>query len=194
MAVVEQDVEDETFLNHITIVEHVDRSLNGGVAVAVLSWPDQRERVDELRRLGVPRLLVLGPNDDPAMPSDALEDWIRTPCDDRDVRTRIASLRDHAHRSPRRPVLDESGRLLFAGQWVALSIVEERIARPLVEQFGQVVGYDDLLDAGWPGEVKGKNVLRPRVCGLRRRVESIGLELRSVREIGHVLEASGTAP
>ena len=194
MVVVEQDVEREAAVTHIAVVEHIERSLNGGPSVAVLSWPDQREQIDELRRRGVPRLLVLGPDDDPEMPPDGLEDWIRTPCDDRDVRTRIASLRDHADQSPRRPLLDGAGRLLFAGKWVPLSLVEERLARPLVEQFGQVVGYDELLNAGWPDEAKGKNVLRPRISGLRRRVVTLGLELRSVREVGHVLEASPRPP
>lgn len=193
MVVVENDVGREAAVGHISIIEHVDRSLNGGPAIAVLSWPHERARIDDLRRIGTPRLLVLGPTDDPETPTDGLEDWIRTPCDDRDVRARLAALRDHAFHSPRRPVLDGAGRIIFAGRWTALSVVEERLARPLVERFGQVVGYDDLLRAGWPDEVKGKNLLRPRVSGLRRRVEALGLALRSVREVGHVLEVSATA-
>jgi two-component system, OmpR family, response regulator len=192
-------VDHEDDVMHIAVLEHVERSLHGGPAVTVVRWPDQRERIDELRRLGVPRLLVVGTHDDPVVPSDVLEDWIRVPCDDRDIRTRLACLREHAESAPRRPELDGAGRLLFAGRWVALSVVEERLARPLVEQFGRVVGYDELLHAGWPDEPKGKNLLRPRVSGLRRRVAALGLELRSVREVGHVLEPcpprrSSTAP
>ena len=193
MALVGPEIDRENDVVHIAVVEHVERSLHGGPAVTVLSWPDQRDRVDELRRLGVPRLLVVGPHDDPAMPPDVLEDWIRVPCTDSDVRTRLACLRDHAEHAPRRPELDGAGRLIFGGRWVALSIVEERLARPLVEQFGLVVDYDELLQAGWPDEPKGKNLLRPRVSGLRRRVAPLGLELRSVREIGHVLEARSSA-
>lgn len=191
MAVVEGDVERESACHHITLVEHIERSLYGGVAVAVLSWPDEQERVHELRRRGVPRMLVIGSSDDPVMPPDDLEDWIRIPADDRDVRTRLLRLRDHAERAPLRPVLDGAGRMLFAGGWVGLSIVEERLAAVLVERFGQVVAYDELIRAGWPAGHKDKTVLRPRISGLRRRVATLGLELRSVREVGHVLEPAG---
>jgi hypothetical protein len=122
--------------------------------------------------------------------TDDLEDWLRLPADDRDARMRLRRLRDRAERLPTCPVLDGYGRLLFAGGWVGLSAVEERLARPLVERFGQVVCYADLLEAGWPGQHKDKIILRPRITGLRRRVAPIGLELRSIRDVGHLLEAS----
>jgi len=78
--------------------------------------------------------------------------------------------------------------MVFAGRWVGLSIVEERLARPLVDRFGRVVSYADLLEAGWPGQRKERIILRPRITGLRRRAATIGLELRSIRDVGHLLE------
>jgi hypothetical protein len=135
-------------------------------------------------------LLILGPDDDPVTTADGLEDWLRLPADDRDVRMRLLRLRDRATRLPAFPVLDGCGRLVFAGGWVGLSGVEERLACPLVEHFEQVVSYAVLLGAGWPGQHKDKVILRPRITGLRRRVATIGLELRSIRDVGHLLEAS----
>jgi DNA-binding response OmpR family regulator len=135
-------------------------------------------------------LIVVGPDEDPVVVADDVEDWLRLPVDDRDVRMRLLRLRDRATRLPRRPVLDGYSRLLFAGAWVGLSAIEERLARPLVDQFERVVSYRELLEAAWPGQHKDKIILRPRITGLRRRVTTIGLELRSIRDVGHLLEAS----
>jgi hypothetical protein len=175
---------------HVSLLELEQRSDNGGPAVAVLRWPDHHDRVEELRQTGQARLLILGPDDDPVTTADGLEDWLRLPADDRDVRMRLLRLRDRATRLPAFPVLDGCGRLVFAGGWVGLSGVEERLACPLVEHFEQVVSYAVLLEAGWPGQHKDKVILRPRITGLRRRVATIGLELRSIRDVGHLLEAS----
>jgi len=184
----EHEVLTERALAHISLLELEQRSANGGPAVAVVRWPDHHDRVDELRRAGQPRLLVVGPDDDPVTTTDDLEDWLRLPADDRDVRMRVLRLRDRAQRLPTCPVLDGYGRMVFAGRWVGLSIVEERLARPLVDRFGRVVSYADLLEAGWPGQRKERIILRPRITGLRRRAATIGLELRSIRDVGHLLE------
>jgi len=178
---------------HISLLELEERSNHGGPAIAIVRWPDHRSTIDELRRLGQPRLLVVGPHDDPVIATDDLEDWVRLPVEDRDVRMRLRCVRERATRLPTCAVLDGFGRLLFAGRWVGLSGLEERLARPLVEHFGRVVTYAALLDAGWPGQDKEKIVLRPRITGLRRRVSTIGLELRSIREVGHLLEGTPRA-
>ena len=191
MQLVEHAANIDRTVAHISLLEYEERSRHGGPPVAVLRWPEQRDDVSELRCLGLPRLLLVGPDADPVSPSDDLEDWLRLPADDRDVRTRLLRLRDRAHLQPARPELDGYGRLLYADRWVALSGVEERLARPLVDAFGHVVRYDDLIEAAWPGQAKDKVILRPRITGLRRRVETIGLELRSIRDVGHVLHAPG---
>jgi len=185
---IEHGVGADRAVAHVSLLEHYERSLHGGPAVAVARWPDDAERITELRRARTPRLILVGSADDPIVPSDDLEDWLRLPVDDRDARVRILRLRDRAHRAPPQPVLDGQGRLLYSDRWVGLSGVEERLAGPLVARFGDVVRYAELLEAGWPGQSKGKNALRPRISGLRRRVQTIGLELRSIREVGHVLE------
>jgi hypothetical protein len=187
---VEHEVLTDPDVAHISLLELEERSAHGGPAIAVLRWPDHRDRIDESRRAGEPRLLVLRPSDEPLVVADDVEDWLRLPVDDGDVRMRLLRLRDRATRLPRCPVLDGYSRLLFAGSWVGLSTIEERLARPLVDRFERVVSYRELLEAGWPGQHKDKIILRPRITGLRRRVATIGLELRSIRDVGHLLEAS----
>jgi hypothetical protein len=180
-------------VSHIALIEHAERALAGGPAVSVLSWPDQAVHLEDLRRLGVPRLVVVGADADPVPPSDDLEDWLRAPADDRDSRVRIERLREQARRRPTRPVLDGAGRIIFGGRWVPLSIVEERLAGPLVARFGDVVPYCELLGAGWPGENPDRRILRPRLSGLRRRVNTLGLELRSIRDVGHLLQPAANS-
>jgi len=187
---VEHEVLTDPAVAHLSLLELQERSAHGGPAVAVLRWPDHRAKIDESRESGEPRLIVVGPDEDPVVVADDVEDWLRLPVDDRDVRMRLLRLRDRATRLPRRPVLDGYGRLLFAGAWVGLSAIEERLAGPLVDQFERVVSYRELLEAAWPGQHKDKIILRPRITGLRRRVTTIGLELRSIRDVGHLLEAS----
>ena len=175
-------------LIHVSLLELEARSANGRPSIAVLSWPDDRTAVDELRRTRKPRLLVVDADGDPVNPSDDLEDWVRLPADDRDVVARLGRLWDRLERQPALPVLDGQGRLVFGDRWVGLSAVDERLMRPLVDRFGDVVRYRDLLAAGWPDQDKDKVILRPRISGLRRRLQPLGLELRSVRDVGHVLE------
>lgn len=175
-------------LHHVGLIERTERALGGGASVAVVAWPDADGRLDELRRLGLPRLVLVAAGDDAPVGGDDVEDWVRLPADDRDVRARLHHLRLRSQAHPARPLLDGAGRLIVGGRWVPVSRTEERLAAPLVERFGTVVPYDDLMAAGWPQGGADRALLRPRISGLRRRVRLVGLELLSVRDVGHVLQ------
>jgi two-component system, OmpR family, response regulator len=175
-------------LGHVALIERTERALGGGAGVAVVAWPASDGGLDELRRLGLPRLVLVAAGDDPPVGADDLEDWVRLPADDRDVRARLRHLRLRSQAHPARPLLDGAGRLIFGGHWVAVSRTEERLAGPLVERFGTVVPYDDIIAAGWPQGGADRELLRPRISGLRRRARLVGLDLLSVRDIGHVLQ------
>jgi two-component system, OmpR family, response regulator len=175
-------------LHHVALVERTERALGGGPTVEVVGWPEDAGRLAELRRLGLARLVLVAAGADPLVASDDLEDWVRLPADDRDVRARLLHLRHQARAHPTRPLLDGSGRLIYDGRWVAVSRIEERLCAPLVERFGDVVPYDDLIAAAWPAGGADRALLRPRVSGLRRRADQVGLALLSVRGVGHVLQ------
>jgi DNA-binding response OmpR family regulator len=137
-------------------------------------------------------MLVDGDLEAPAT-ADCLEDWIRLPATDADLRARMATLsaraREHAQEVPR---LDEHGVLRFADRWVALPPVEMRLTRVLLERFGGVTRREVLACAAWPEGQPARNVLDVHVLRLRRRVLDVGLTITTVRSRGYVMEA--TAP
>ncbi len=121
--------------------------------------------------------------------ADCLEDWIRVPADEVDVRSRIDGLthRHNAHRNDL-PNLDRDGVLRFGGAWVPLPPVEARLMGALVGRFGAVVSRDQLARAGWPEGAPGRNALDVHVLRLRRRISPLGLAIKTVRSRGYLLE------
>lgn len=159
--------------------------------VVLVRWPSEVERRGRLRDAGTPRLLLVeeGP---PPLPEDCLEDWIRVPADDADVRARMDSVtaRVGQHVMPEGPDLDVDGVLRFSGSWVSLPPVEARLTSALVERFGAVVGREALARAGWPDGAPGRNALDVHVLRLRRRLAAVGLSIKTVRSRGYLLEAT----
>lgn len=186
------DAEDARW--HLTSVEQVDRALHGGSAVAIVCWPDEAPAVERLASLGLPRLLLLGSDAEPVDRADALEDWVRLPVRDDDVRARIHRLRESASRVPPRPLLSGDGRLIFQGSWVSLPPRDERIARLLVESYLEAVPDAALLAAGWPGAEASPATLRPRISRLRRRIAGLGLGVVALRGLGYAMQPLTTRP
>ncbi len=71
--------------------------------VVVLSWPQEEAEAARLGRLRIPRLLLVEAGCAPPVTEDVLEDWVRLPLDDRDVKVRLATLRRRAALLPERP-------------------------------------------------------------------------------------------
>lgn len=158
------------------------------VDVVLVRWPEEDGRLGRLRTEGTPRLLLVGPQEPPPQSVDCLEDWIRLPADDRDVRARVASLASRAAQERTAPELDEDGLLRFRGEWVSLSPVERALARAMVERFGAVVGRETLARRAWPTGAPTRNALDVHVLRLRRRIAPLGLEVRTVRSRGYLLQ------
>ena len=156
--------------------------------VEIVRWPDEEERLERLRSSGHPRLLLVDDDDQPPPVVDPLEDWTRTTADPRDVQIRVSTLHRRAERDVERPVVDASGLLHFGGRWVALSPVEAALAELLVERFGAVVGRDGLARSAWREGVPTRNALDVQMVRFRRRIESLGLEVRTVRSRGYLLQ------
>jgi two-component system, OmpR family, response regulator len=158
--------------------------------VVLVRWPEEDARLRELRGSGAPRLLLLNGESTPPELSDCLEDWIRLPADDRDVRARVATLSSRAETDQPAPQVDGDGLLRHRGRWVALSPVESALAVTLVDRFGAVVGRDTLARRAWPNGVPTRNALDVHMLRLRRRVASLGLEIRTVRSRGYLMQAA----
>ena len=143
-----------------------------------------------------PRLLLVEDGALPPESDDCMEDWVRVPAADVDVRLRVASLsRRAAHHAPLLPSLDVDGVLRSGGTWVPLPPVEARLTTALLDRFGGVVSRDHLAGAGWPSGAPGRNALDVHVLRLRRRINPLGLVIRTVRSRGYLMEyvASGLA-
>jgi DNA-binding response OmpR family regulator len=162
------------------------------VDVVLVRWPEEHRQLAELRGASSPRLLLVGPNDAPPESVDPLEDWIRLPADDRDVRARVATLEARASDGGSLPEIDDDGLLRHRDQWVSLSPVERELAGALVERFGAVVGRDMMARRAWPSGAPTRNALDVHILRLRRRIAPVGLEVRTVRSRGYLLQFSST--
>ena len=131
-----------------------------------------------------PRLLLVEPDASPPLTIDPIEDWVRLPANHQDVQARVEALR---RRSVMEPTLDD-GVLRTAAGWVSLPDLEARILEVLLSKFGKVADRQSLLAAGWPGETPSRNLLDVHLHRLRRRIEPIQLQIRTVRKRGYVLE------
>lgn len=157
--------------------------------VALLRWPDEQARRERLSVAGGPRLLLLEDGAPPPSVLDCLEDWIRIPAAEDEVRARVQALsvRREAH-SHAVPGIDADGVLRFRGKWTSLPPLETRMTELLLSRFGAVVSRDALAKAGWPDGITGRNALDVHVLRLRRRLEPLGLVIRTVRSRGYLLE------
>jgi hypothetical protein len=161
------------------------------IDVELVEWPQGDQRRSQLAAIGFPRLLLVAPGATAPTCDDVLEDWVRLPAQDDEMASRLATLRSRARTSPARmPRIDDDGVVRFAGGWVALPPVEARIMTALVARFGAVVRRAHLAEAGWPNGAPGRNALDVHVLRLRRRIDSVGLSIRTIRSRGYLLDLS----
>ncbi len=161
------------------------------VDVVLVRWPAESERRERLRQERVPRLLLIEDGLLPPEPDDCLEDWVRVPASEIDVRARTSALgRRAAFHTKATPDLDGDGVLRYGGDWVSLPPVEARLTRALLDRFGAVVSRDALARAGWPEGAPGRNALDVHMLRLRRRLEPLALAIRTVRSRGYLMESA----
>jgi len=157
--------------------------------VELVRWPAEEARLSELRTAGMARLVLVDDRAAPPMSSDALEDWVRLPVGDDDLRHRLLVLAERVRSNGEvLPDLDENGLLRFNGAWVSLPPVEHRLIAALLDRFRAVVSREALARAGWPDNVPDRNVLDVHIVRLRRRLTPVGLAIRTVRSRGYLLE------
>ena len=161
--------------------------------VALLRWPTERSRREDLAKKGAPRLLLVEDGEPAPTSTDVREDWIRVPADDLDVQARIDALASRCGPAETRgAVLEPEGVLRFNGGWVALPPVEARLMSAMLDRFGAVVSREQLAKTGWPEGAPGRNALDVHVLRLRRRIADLDLSITTVRSRGYLLEATGS--
>lgn len=158
--------------------------------VALIRWPDEQARRQRLSVAGGPRLLLVESGAPPPPVLDCLEDWVRVPAPEEELRARVDALATrraaHDHDAPG---IDADGLLRYRGKWVSLPPLERRMLQTLLSRFGAVVSRDALTRAAWPDGATGRNALDVHVLRLRRRLEPTDLAIRTVRCRGYLLES-----
>ena len=160
--------------------------------VTLVRWPAELSRRERLADEGLPRLLLVEGGELPPIVVDVVEDWIRVPADETDIRARVATLQARYESMIQgvAPVLDDDGVIRIGADWVALPPVEARLTTALLERFGMVVSREMLANSGWPDGAPGRNALDVHVLRMRRRLAPLGLVIKTVRSRGYLLEAS----
>ena len=160
--------------------------------VVTLRWPAEDVRRQALAKVGTPRLLVLDGDQQPPFDLDDLEDWIRVPALEVDRLARLDGLRRRAGAAVRpAPTIDDNGLVRAADGWVSVPPVEASLCRTLLERFGSVVSRAELETAAWPDGDIQRNALDVRILRLRRRIEELGLAIRTIRSRGYLMEWEG---
>ena len=98
---------------------------------------------------------------------------------------------------PPMPVLDQDGLLRLGSRWVAISDVQLPVVALLLDRLGRLVRGSEILAAYVTAGGSGSEAsLRSLVHRVRCRLGELGLELRSVRGRGFVLDLAppGTPP
>lgn len=160
----------------------------GGIDdIQLVWWPDQAE----LRRSGpqtTARLLLVAPDAEPPARLSFLEDWMRLPLDPAEFATRRAELlRRMGEAQPL--TLDDDGLVRRGRSWVALSPLEVALFRPLLADRGRVVARPALLaSAREHTTATDPGFLDTYIRRLRDRLEPLGVAIRTVRGVGHMLD------
>jgi hypothetical protein len=158
--------------------------------VAILRWPAQIDRREQLAVDGLPRLLLISGSSDAPVCVDELEDWAREPIDAAELEARVERLAHRARLDASRPRIDSSGRVRVADRFVDLSRVQAAVARVLIARLGRVVSAEEIQRAcrGAGASVHPKAV-KAVIGRLRTRLAELDLTLTNIRDRGYLLES-----
>jgi DNA-binding winged helix-turn-helix (wHTH) protein len=162
--------------------------------VKLLRWPAESGRRALYQAQGVLRVLVVEGGVPAPICSDVREDWVRAPITENDLRARIASLRARAE-AHRLPHVDPHGLLRYGGRSITVSRTETDLMEALIRQYGVLVSRETLLDClpDRPGGTS-RNALDLHIMRLRRRIEPLGLAIRTVWGRGYLLAVADAEP
>jgi len=158
--------------------------------VALVRWPEEADRAEELARIRAPRLLLVAPDIEPPLTDGLMSDWVRRPSDERGVQHRVVGIRRAA--SANKPIVDDHGVIWRGEAWTALSPIEARLVRVFLSRPGRVISRGRLEQAGWPDGPPNARAIDARMKMLRRRVAPLGLRIHTVRGQGYLAEIEPT--
>ena len=171
-----------------------DATRQAGVGAAragprLLQWPDELETGAALVALGQPCVWLVPRGVAPPEVWADIEDWVRVPADPAELMARLEAVTARANASPAALEVDDDDLLWCDDRCVALSALEGRLMRALVESPRQVVSYASLVEHGWPhGTRDPGTALHAPMKLLRRKIAPLELSIHTVSNRGYLLE------
>jgi len=174
----------------VTPFDHALEDLAERAGVELVAWPTDEGLRQRLARAGVPRLLLVAHDAEAPWAVGLDEDWVRMPAQEGDVVARLQRLAGvlgrlgHDH-----PVVDRNHIVHFGGTSIVLSPAQAVLVSELLERPGQVVDRTHLEAMLWPDGAPGPKALDGVVFRVRRRLQGLGLVIRSTHGRGFSLDA-----
>ena len=163
--------------------------------LVLLRWPDDEQLRRDLATRDVPRLLLVADGTPPPPSLGLCEDWIRLPLDASELLARRAAVLQRATCAEHGPVLDADGLLWWSDRWVAIPPAQVPVVRLLVDRVRRLVRREELLAAYVERGGSDNPVAFKAVLGrLVKRFAQVGLDLRSLRGRGYLLDVPNTCP
>src|SRR5262245_7094439 len=160
--------------------------------VVLVPWPEEHDEAPRLVGAGVAVLYLVDSEDEPPSVMSCLEDWVRVPGDDRDIRARIAALEVRAAVHTSRPHVGRLGTLHYRAHAVAFGGSQAAIARALSAHVGEVVADAELRAAASEhAPSTPETSLRMEITRLRSSLRPLGLTIRRIRGRGYRLDQVG---
>lgn len=167
--------------------------IDGESGVAMVEWPQGEPDLADLTRRGIPRLLIVAPTITPPLCTDSLEDWVRVPVEEPDLRARLLTLAER-QRIRMALTIDEHGILRQDNTLILLSGFEQRIAEVLIEHFGVLVPRESIERRLWTEPDPHSIAIRVHISRLRKRIAPLGLKISCVVGVGYVMHRDQAVP
>ena len=154
--------------------------------VELVRWPGDEVRLDDARRAGAARLVLVPEGVVPPMPDDVLEDWVRLPASDDDIRLRVKVLSERARSTLSRRAAASTSRAC-CGSAAAGSRSAGRVRAsppPCSTATTRSSAGTRCRGSDGPSGFPGRNVLDVHIVRLRRRLTPLELAIRTVRSRG----------
>ena len=157
----------------------------------LLRWPTAAAERDALLHDRQPCVWLVEIGAAPPTDWGHLEDWVRMPADEQELAARVSLVERRAEAVADHPWIDDECLLRRGNVWVALTQLEVRLLRPLLEHVRTVVRRDELARAAWPDDESGgeRNLATP-IKTLRRKIAPLDISIHTISGRGYLVEVS----
>ncbi|MFK0153511.1 winged helix-turn-helix domain-containing protein [Streptomyces sp. NPDC090493] len=158
--------------------------------VKIVRWPAESGKLARFRMQGLPCLIVVARGAQVPELTGTHEDWVRHPAETWELQARVASLRHKAMSRSTAPMVDEDGLLRYGSEILPLTVSEAEVFRGLLHRRPGIASRSELAERLlYANRSASQNALDLHIMRLRRKVDSIGLAIETVRGRGFLLKA-----